>query len=197
MTETEDIRQRKRQARQRLAALRDSLSPKEKAKLDAAMAEHVLTLQSYIHADALLLYASFNNEPDTTLIVGRALSEGKRVAMPRCRDKGIGIDFYEIFSLDELFPGKYGIPEPLAQSFRLVDTADFSFCLVPSLALDAEGYRMGYGRGYYDRFLEGYRGVKAGLCYSFLIERRLPRGCFDKRVDIIVTEQGVRPVEKP
>ena len=79
----------------------------------------------------------------------------------------------------------------------LADTSRFALCVVPSLAVDEEGYRIGYGRGYYDRFLAGYGGVKAGLCYSFMVHKSLPRESFDVRLDFIVTDRGVKRVEKP
>jgi len=196
MMDAEDIRERKRLERRRLLALRNSLSQRNKAALDAAMADNLLSLEAYGKAGGLLLYASFGGEPSTFAIIRRALADGKRVALPRCRDDSGSMDFFEITSVDGLLPGKYGIPEPPAGAV-LADTSRFALCVVPSLAVDEEGYRIGYGRGYYDRFLAGYGGVKAGLCYSFMVHKSLPRESFDVRLDFIVTDRGVKRVEKP
>lgn len=197
MISAEDIRERKRLERRRLLAVRNSISQQDKAALDAAIAGNLLSLEAYRKADGLLLYASFRGEPDISAVMRHALAHGKRVALPRCRDDGSRpMDFFEITSTDELLPGKYGIPEP-PPGAALADTSRFSLCVVPSLALDEQGYRIGYGGGYYDRFLANYDGVKAGVCYSFMLQKNLPRESFDVRLDFIVTDRGVKRVEKP
>ena len=70
-----------------------------------------------------------------------------------------------------------------------------SLCVVPGMAFDCDGYRLGYGKGYYDRFLSGYHGVTAGICYSDCIRWKLPRGRFDRPVDILVTDKFFRKIK--
>ena len=96
-----------------------------------------------------------------------------------------------LYHPSELIPGSYSIPEPAADCETLTDLSG-SICLVPGLVFDNEGYRVGYGKGYYDRFLSRYPFTKIGIVYSDLILDKVPRGRFDRRVDILVTERGIK-----
>lgn len=101
--------------------------------------------------------------------------------------------FYEIGALSELAPGAHGILEPLGASCPL-GTSEMvgSACLVPGLTFDAAGRRIGYGGGYYDRFLAFYPGHKVGLCRSLQLScAELPHDATDVSVDFVVTEAGV------
>ena len=99
------------------------------------------------------------------------------------------MDFYFIKSYDDLSPGKYGILEPVPE--RCEKAVDFlrGLCLVPGLSFDLQGYRLGFGKGYYDRFLSDFGGTTVGICYSKCTMGELPRGTFDRAVDIVLTEK--------
>ena len=84
--------------------------------------------------------------------------------------------------------------EPVPGRSRLVEEDTGGLCVVPGLSFDEEGYRLGYGKGYYDRFLSRFRGVTVGACYSGCVRRILPHGYFDRPVDILITERGIRNV---
>ena len=96
--------------------------------------------------------------------------------------------------IDELTPGIFGSPEPSETALRVSDTElsrPDAFALIPALAYDREGYRLGYGKGDYDRFLSGFGGTSAGIFYSDLLFNQLPRGFFDRKVSLLVSDRGV------
>ncbi len=188
----QDIRQIKNHLRQNSKTLRRALLPEDKDELDSAIARSFLRSTSYTRSDVILTYVSTEIEVDTRCIIETALQDGKRVACPRCIDGTRNMDFYYIHSLDELSPGCFGVLEPSPVASRLYRGAQRSVCIVPGLAFDHWGYRLGYGKGYYDRFLAGYNGWTVGLCYSACIEYKLPHGRFDRAVDRLITEKYTR-----
>ena len=101
--------------------------------------------------------------------------------------------YHEVKSLDELEIDSYGIAEP-AESCPVYDPASpgAAVCFVPGLVYDKAGYRLGYGKGFYDRYLSGFSGCTIGVVYSDYILPEVPRGRFDVTVDILLTEKGVR-----
>ena len=99
------------------------------------------------------------------------------------------MDFYFVTSVNQLKKGTFSIPEPDSAVCTAVDDSVSGLCLVPGLCYDMHGYRIGFGKGYYDRFLQKFSGTSVGLCYTRCIEQKLPRGVFDKPVDILITEK--------
>ena len=98
--------------------------------------------------------------------------------------------------MDDLELRENGIYEPREGLEEYVPSQQ-SICIVPAVVFDKEGYRIGYGKGFYDRFLSNFTGVKVGLVYSNMILPKVPRGRFDKHVDIIISERGVVAVNAP
>ena len=187
-----ELRAEKERLRAAARAIRKSLSVGEKIRMDEEICRRLLAAREYAAADSLLLYSPLAGEVDIRPVIRRALAEGKRVALPRCGAEG-EMTFYEVRSLDELHPGSFGILEPDADASRQVERDAGALCLLPGLAFDRAGGRLGYGMGYYDRYLTGYPGVKIGAVYSALLMEQLPRDCYDLPVDIVVTEKGVIP----
>ena len=127
-----------------------------------------------------------------------ALAAGKQVALPLCSQGG-NMDFYFITSLNELEDGSFGLkePSPTAPKYDRADKRQ-ALMIIPALVYDSLGFRLGYGRGYYDRYVNGFVGVKAGLSYECCTQKSpLPQGRFDCAVDYVVTEKGVKLIEKP
>ena len=131
-------------------------------------------------------------EVDTFRIIERALADGKAVAVPRCVPGTRQMEFYRINSVEELAPGTFGVLEPIPGVHELLHDFSDSLCIVPALSYDWHGYRLGYGKGYYDRFLSKYEGVMIGICYSDCVQRKLPHGRFDRPVELLVTERYLR-----
>ena len=135
------------------------------------------------------MYAPLEGEIDVISIAERALSLGKKVAFPRCVEDPRNLDFKYVGSLDELKSGSYSISEPPEELESVTDFSK-SICIIPGVVFDKEGFRVGYGKGYYDRFLANYDGTKFGLAYSECILPVVPRGRFDRHVDILISEKG-------
>ncbi len=140
-----------------------------------------------INADCILTYVSYNNEADTSALIDYLLSHGKPVYVPKCFENG-KMDFYRIRSVNDLAVGKYGIKEPVGCEKPVI--TENTVCIVPALSFTAEGYRLGYGGGYYDRFLAENKQLFAiGICYDELISDTLPCSEYDINTDIVVTEE--------
>ena len=171
-------------------------APAKKGKMDARIRRHLFDLPEYHEESTVFVYISKSIEVDTFSIVKRALADGKLVASPRCVPGTIEMEFYYIRSLDDLEEGTFGVLEPKHKQCKLVTDLSHGFCIVPGLCFDAKGYRLGYGKGYYDRFLSEFKGVTVGICYTSCVQYGLPHGYFDRPVDILVTENYIRRTEK-
>lgn len=187
-----DIRPIKIELRQKYRGLRQSMPPEIKEEKDAAIADQVRRLWQYENNDVLLIYVSTAIEVDTFRIINQALSDGKRVAVPRCIPNTRNMEFYYIQSTDELEPGMFGVLEPKANPDKMYRTNDRGLCIVPAFSYDWNGYRLGYGKGYYDRFLSRFEGNIVGICYSDCVQRTLPHGRYDRPVELLVTEKYLR-----
>lgn len=173
---------------------RRRIDPATKAALDARILERLAGFGIYADAALVLAYVSYGNEVDTRAVIESALASGKRVAVPRVLPHKHKMDFYEIDGMDDLAEGFKGILEPKRGLCSPLGTVDLlgSVCLVPGLVFDAAGHRIGYGGGYYDRFLQFYPGDKIALARSTQVSSNpLPTESRDVPVDFIVTDHGV------
>ena len=185
-------RDEKKELRRQCLEIRQNVP--EKDEKDRRIRHYLSSLVSYRFASLLLFYAPIKGEVDVFPLISAALEKEKKVALPRCEDRFGQMTFRLIRDVGELTPGIFGSPEPSETALRVSDT-DLSrpdaFALIPALAYDREGYRLGYGEGYYDRFLSGFGGTSAGIFYSDLLFNQLPRGFFDRKVSLLVSDRGV------
>ncbi len=130
-------------------------------------------------------------EVDTRKLIGALISEGITVCVPKCRVSTCTMEFYKIKGTDDLRQGYYGIMEPDTEKTEMVSGDKCELCIVPGLAFDKNGFRIGYGKGYYDRFLSGFRGIKTGLCYDDCVFDEIPQDKYDISVDSVVTESQI------
>ncbi len=186
-----DIREYKKSLRRRYREKRQAITGKYRDELDINILNRVTKLNQYRECSLVLSYVSMRDEADTRRLIERALADGKRVAVPRCVPNTRKMEFYYIESLSQLEPGTFGVDEPLAQKEKAVEDFSNSICIVPGICFDKKGYRLGYGMGYYDRFLCNYSGVTIGICYSVCTKYNLIHGRYDCRSDIVVTEKYV------
>lgn len=184
-----NVRERKRALRAQFKRLRAECPAQLKREMDKKLFERFVSLEEYAACDTLFAYISGEIECDTSAIILRALADGKRIAVPRCAERTNEISFYFINSYDDLEKGKYGILEPKTEVCERAEDFSRGLCLVPGLSFDLQGYRLGFGKGYYDRFLSRFGGVTAGICYAKCTLTELPRGAFDRAVDILITEK--------
>ncbi|MCI8496799.1 MAG: 5-formyltetrahydrofolate cyclo-ligase [Clostridiales bacterium] len=189
-----DIRAYKMEQRKRLRAFRQELTPDVQKAMDREILRRVMTLSQYKNCKTVLTYVSTAIEVDTRNLIERALKDGKRVAVPRCVPGTREMEFFFIRGLSDLEPGTFGVLEPVPGRCRKMTDFSEGLCIVPGLGFDCHGYRLGYGKGYYDRFLSRFGGVTAGICYSGCVRFKLLHGRFDRAVDILVTEKYIRAI---
>ncbi len=188
MRPLENTAEAKRALRREMRAIRAAIDPAQKAAFDVALAARLLALPAWKKAKVVLCYLSTPEEVDTRPIIGAAWAEGKTVAVPRCLDK-TRLGFFAIDDFAGLVLSAFGILEPLANDPRwpLVKVAEAGLIVVPGLAFDRKGYRLGYGGGYYDRLLAETSAVTVGLCYPPLLADALPVDVHDRSVDVLLT----------
>lgn len=191
----QDIRPLKAELRGRYKKLRLQLSPEAKEELDQKILNRVMNLWQYREAGLILTYVSTPIEVDTRRLIEKSLLAGKRVAVPRCVPGTREMEFYLIRSIEELSPGTFGVLEPSPEHSALLEDFSKGLCIVPALSFDYQGYRLGYGKGYYDRFLARFGGSAVGLCYDNCMARNLPAGRYDRPVQLIVTQRKTLAVE--
>lgn len=188
------IRKQKDEIRAEYSQKRMSMDAAEKRRRDEAICRAAVSLVSFRYAEFVLLYAATSDEIDITPIAAEALARGKKIAFPRCDKETHTMKYHIVSSLDELKPDAYNISEPPADNPIYDPTSDMgsAVCFVPGLVYDKEGYRLGYGKGFYDRYLSGFSGCTIGVVYSDYILPAVPRGRYDVSADILLTEKGVK-----
>ncbi|MEE1013028.1 MAG: 5-formyltetrahydrofolate cyclo-ligase [Clostridia bacterium] len=178
----------KRLLRKRQKALRDGISPQLRREYSRSIADKALALVEGLAARTVFVYLSYGSEPETHALIRELLNRGIRVGVPVCDTKTHTMDAVTLNGWEELVPGAYGILEP--QGGGVIPPGEIDLILVPGLAFDNEGYRLGYGGGYYDRYLQNFHGVSAGLAFSACCAEALPRDAFDLPVSHVLTEEG-------
>lgn len=188
------IKKQKDDIREEYKEIRRQMSTEEKARRDAAICKAAENLVSFRYAEYVLLYAATSDEIDVSAIAETAFAKGKKVLFPRCDKKTHTMKYHEVKSLDELKTDSYGICEPPEENpvYDVKNDVGGAVCFVPGLVYDKAGYRLGYGKGFYDRYLSAFSGCTIGVVYSDYILNEVPRGRFDVSVDILLTEKGVR-----
>ena len=182
----------KQRLREERLAAREALSEQERSVLDDRITQKLLAISEYVEATTVLTYVSVSSEVSTRMFIESVLRDGKTVAVPRCLP-GHCLEFVAITSLDQLIAAPFGLLEPPKELPALTEEQmDASICIVPALLVDIKGYRLGYGAGFYDRFLSTYPGKKICLAYQQNLSRTmLPHTTFDVAVDEVITESDV------
>jgi len=174
--------------------LRDKLGWEEVSARSKKIAERLFSLAEYRQAETIMYFLNFGKEVDTLAMVPASLAHGKRVVAPKTVHSERRLILSEIVDPQrDLEPGRWGIPEPKTERLRQVDAAAIDFVIVPGVAFDEQGHRLGYGGGYYDRFFAGLReGVPlVALTFDLQVVPEVPVDPWDRRVDLILTEERV------
>ena len=182
----------KQRLREEHLAAREALSEQERSVLDNRITQKLLATSEYAEATTVLTYVSVSSEVSTRMFIECALRDGKTVAVPRCLP-GHCLEFVAIASLEQLVAAPFNLLEPAKELPAVTeDQKNNSICIVPALLVDTKGYRLGYGAGFYDRFLSTYPGKKICLAYQQSLSRTmLPHTAFDVAVDVVITESEV------
>ena len=186
-----DIRKIKNEYRAQAKEFRLSLTAQDKEYLDRAIQEKLFEIKELTEAKTVLCYMSTPTEVETRGIITKLFSQNKDVAVPRCVDDSRDMEFFRIDSLDQTVKRTFGVFEPDPNECERLRDFRNSVCILPGLGFDKEGFRLGYGKGYYDRFLSMYCGPKIGICYENCFFEKLPHGFYDIPTDIVVTEKRI------
>ena len=184
----------KKDLRKHFIDLRNNLDSDYRISADENIASKLFETAEYSKSELIFVYVSVNNEIDTKTIIEKSFTLGKKVAVPFCQNSEMF--FYPIKSFDDLTQTQFGIPtiDPAKSEF----ITDFSnaLCIVPALSFDRCGNRLGYGGGYYDRFLAGKHIETFGLCREKQLTETLPAEDFDVKISKFITENKIVEIQE-
>jgi 5,10-methenyltetrahydrofolate synthetase len=176
-----------------MIARRDALPESERHRVAEALTGRVVSLPQYAGARTVLATMAIGSEWDTGPFLARALRDGKAIVLPRVTPPPRRLQLHRVPDLQrDLVPGVWDIPEPDPGKCDAVALDDVDFALVPALAADRTGFRLGYGAGYFDRLLAGRQArpfCVTALPAAFIVER-LPSESHDVAVDLVIDELG-------
>lgn len=183
--------------RKEILALRGAVPVEERILYSSRIKENVLSMEEVCTAKTVLCYAGYGSEVHTLELMEELLRRGKKLYLPRVN--GEEMDFYRIECLDDLEEGFKGIPEPRAGCKDIYVGTDFenTVMLMPGVVFAPDGSRIGYGKGYYDRYLEKYDIMnRIALCFFMQIKKNIPSDAHDKKASVIVSEKGITECRK-
>jgi len=184
-----DTANQKSALRKETAGRVSALSEEYTHSSDAAIAAHILAMPEYRAAKCVFIFASLPSEMSTAPIIADALRSGKKLAVPLVVGNGI-MELKQIRSEAELSRGAFGIPEP-SKTAGSVGIGEIDFAVIPCVTCSHSGKRLGRGGGYYDRFLDRYRGFSVLVCREALVCEDIPLEAHDVSLPVVVTENGV------
>lgn len=178
--------------RKKVLAVRDSMLPSQRTAKSRQIEERLFSLPEVKAARAIMFFASFRSEVETVPMIRRALDDGKRVILPKVREKEL--ELFEIKNFDkDVSPGAWGILEPCETTPAKLNELDI--IIVPGAAFDERGNRLGYGAGFYDKLLFEFKKPTVALAFELQIVPAAPAAAHDVPIKKIVTEQRVIEVE--
>ncbi|MBO5733782.1 MAG: 5-formyltetrahydrofolate cyclo-ligase [Clostridia bacterium] len=172
----------KKELRKRMLKIRDGI--KDKEQKSNKIAEMLTNCDFYKKAQSIMVYMSFGSEVKTAGLIQKMLSDGKKLCAPVCVDKHT-LEAREFHSIDECVAGTYGISEPVGKR-----VTDIDLVIVPGVAFGKNMHRLGYGAGYYDRFLAQINAVSCGVFFSEQ-ESLITPDEYDRELDYIVTDEKI------
>ena len=157
-------------------------------KANEAMYELLIQSAIYQNASSLFVYISTDKEPDTRRLIERAWQDRKDVFVPLCHGRG-RMDAVRLNDWGALKPGRLGILEPDGPD-GLETAQDVDLCVVPCVSASKNGFRLGHGAGYYDRWLREHRAASICLCFERMISESVPYEAWDAPINYVLTENG-------
>ena len=184
----------KKALRRHYKAVRASITDSEKLFAEEKIFESFIKSRYFSDFSSFLIYVSCGTEVDTRRIINFLLQNKKRVAVPYC--SGSVMTFHKINSIDDLVSGAFGIPTVNTENSTEIKDFSGGLCIVPALAFDRSGNRLGYGGGYYDRFLAANKIETLGLCFEKCFTDELPAESFDIKIGSVLTEKTLETLNK-
>ncbi len=181
---------KKKKLRKLYSSIRYGIDKESKSEFDRRILSIFINSYFVGNHDLFLIYVSVGNEVDTYGIIEYLLKNNKSVAIPFC--DGNKMFFCRINSLNELIPGRFGIPTVRNPIFINEKDLTDSLCIMPALSVDLNGNRLGYGGGFYDRFLAENKVETLVLCYERCLSSGIPADSFDVPVKNILTENNFK-----
>lgn len=179
----------KAQLRQRVLAMREKISPEDRQRAMVRILPQLVAIPSYRSARKVAAYMSFGSEIDTGPFIETVLADQKSLVLPRVDSATHTLSLHNVFDRDRLLTGPWGIREPAADWPR-ADIQDIDFLLVPGVAFDRHGQRIGYGAGFYDRLLSRRaRPIECvAIAFDCQVLDRVPAESHDQPIDRLITE---------
>lgn len=174
----------------RIMSTRDELKPEDADALSKEIQTRATTMEEVRTALRIGLYAAYKNEVRTEQIFCDGDKNRKEIYFPACSPGG-GLAYFRVMQLSDLLPTSSGFREPSAKQSKLRDINTLNVLIVPGVAFDLEGRRLGYGKGFYDDCLRKFRGKRIALAYEFQVVPKLPTAIRERVLDWIVTEKRV------
>ncbi len=177
----------KEHIRKEVMKVRNALTYEEWQEKSMKIQQRIINWKHYEKAETLFLYRGLGREVSTDVIFTKALQDGKKVFFPKVH--GRELCFYEVTTMHEFLPGPYGILEPITKK---KEKKAPDLIIMPCLAFDKERNRIGYGKGYYDRYLEKKEGLlTAALAFSFQMREKIPAEEKDVALQYVVTDEWI------
>lgn len=188
----QDLKARKSEIRRKTIARRDALSDEERSEKSKAIMERLLGFANFLEARIVLFYMNFSSEVSTEAMIPKALKHDKIVALPRVDQKARKIVPLKIDDLDlDIRPGYRGIREPIPQRCKVIPVEHINLAIIPGIAFDERGGRIGRGTGFYDQFIPRLDVTtrKVALAFECQIVPQIPMEPHDRYIDIVITEK--------
>lgn len=183
----------KTSTRKQLIIKRKEIPLEKKVIYDKKISQLIIDSDFFKNAEQVLVFSSCEDEFDTRYIIERCRLLYKRVFYPVCIDDLGNMEFFKVDCVGDLQYGMYNILEPKPDCKKYIPKEN-DIIIVPALSVDKSGYRIGYGKGYYDRILKNFGGVSICPCYESLVSDSLPADDNDIKINILVTENQLKEV---
>ncbi|MCK5232622.1 MAG: 5-formyltetrahydrofolate cyclo-ligase [Desulfobulbaceae bacterium] len=180
--------------RKKILAQRDSLLPDDRAQKSSSVIEHLWRIDDFSSTKTLFVYVNFRSEVETLSLISQCLDKGMRVTVPLTLPDESGLIPYRVINPDQdLSPGYCSIPEPDPRRLSTVEPNEIDTVILPGSVFDRQGGRLGYGGGYYDRFLNNKapQAVRIAIAFQLQVVPEVPLLPHDQRLHYLVTEKGI------
>lgn len=168
-----------------------NLDAEERAKISEQLATNLTKTDLWKNATRIGIYLSFGNEWETRKIIEKAWAEGKKIAIPKTIPKTKAMEFYQIDDYSQVQKGHFDIEEPLIEEAKFVEKDSINLLVVPGLVFSKDGYRIGFGGGYYDRFLTDFIHPTVSLVSEKQLRNSIPINQYDLPVHYLITEERI------